>query len=68
MPRFASDRVMGRCLACRRRLLINPDTGYCLVCENEHLKERMELLEFQLEAKNRRGLRQGESHEAQQQK
>lgn len=68
MPKFSNDRLMGRCVSCHRRLLINPETGYCLVCENEHLKERIELLEFQLEAKNKRGFMQGEAHEAQHKK
>lgn len=53
MPKIAKDRVMGKCKKCNRRLLVQPETGYCLVCENEALKERVALLEFQIEQKNK---------------
>jgi len=43
------ERNMGHCKQCNRLLLINPNTGYCLVCENAALRERIGLLEFQLE-------------------
>lgn len=68
MSRIVNDRVMGRCVSCNRLLLINPDTGCCLVCENQHFKERIELLEFQLEAKNKKAAAQRGVNEEQHKK
>lgn len=53
MPKIAKDRIIGKCKCCNRRLLVHPETGFCLVCENDALKERIALLEFQLEQKNK---------------
>lgn len=53
MSKIAKDHIMGKCKSCSRRLLVDPENGYCLVCENEILKERIALLEFQLEQKNK---------------
>lgn len=64
MSKIAKDRIMGKCKSCYRRLLVNPENGYCLVCENEALKERIALLEFQLEQKNKQlRIQNGESDE-----
>lgn len=40
--------VIDKCKSCQRRLLVSPQTGLCLSCENDALKERVILLEFQL--------------------
>lgn len=53
MPKIAKDRILEKCKGCNRRLLVKPESGYCLVCENGALKERIALLEFQLEQKNK---------------
>lgn len=39
--------VPAHCVVCHKRLLLNPE-GRCLICENKYLKERVDLLEFQL--------------------
>ncbi len=46
MPRTMG--VMARCKSCKRVRLINPENGFCILCENDALKERVSLLEFQL--------------------
>lgn len=33
------DRVLGICTLCQRKLLINPENGWCLTCENDALRE-----------------------------
>lgn len=45
---MAPRGVIDKCKSCQRRLLINSQTGLCLACENASLRERVMLLEFQL--------------------
>ncbi len=40
--------VIDKCKSCQRRLLVSSTTGLCLSCENDSLRERIHLLEFQL--------------------
>lgn len=44
-----SEREKGRCLRCKRFLLLNPGSHLCLVCENNALKEDITELELSLE-------------------
>lgn len=46
MPRTMG--VMARCKSCRRMRLVDIENGLCILCENSVLKERVALLEFQL--------------------
>ena len=39
---------IGRCAKCRRKLLLNPDNGLCVMCENVSLKEKITELELSL--------------------
>lgn len=42
------DRPLGRCGACGRKLLINPENGLCVMCENERLREELAEMELML--------------------
>lgn len=49
MAKCFNERIMERCALCNRVLLVDPDSHYCLTCENRALRERIAQLEFQLE-------------------
>lgn len=50
MPKKANMGLMGQCASCRKVRLLNTDSGLCLPCENQSLKERITSLELQLAA------------------
>lgn len=41
-------RVMGTCKVCRDDLLLNPETGMCVTCENHWLREELTKAELSL--------------------
>lgn len=43
-----NDHAFGRCGACGRKLLLNPDNGLCVMCEISLLRGRIAELELRL--------------------
>lgn len=54
MPKTnAKNGNMGQCPACRKQRLLDEETGLCMPCENDALKEKVMELELQLSASTR---------------
>lgn len=43
-----SMKTMGKCLKCKRNLLLDAENGLCIICENDSLKEKIVELELML--------------------